>query len=79
MKNILGLLLLIPLSIVAAEHGGKPMDNKAAAQQVSEHGGKAMEKKEYSGKADEHVVTPAEHGGKPLEKKASEHAGVPVE
>ena len=72
---ILSLLLLIPLSTIAAEHGGKPMEKKAPAQQASEHGGKAMEKKEQVDKAG----TSAEHGGQPMKKKSSELAGKPVE
>ena len=80
MKKFLSLLLLIPLTAIAAEHGGRAMQSKAPAQQTSEHGGKAMEKKEQSGdKTVEHADTASEHGGKPLAKKASEHAGSPVE
>ena len=77
MKKFLSLLLLIPLTAIATEHGGRAMQSKTSAQQTSEHGGKAMEKKEQSGgKA---ADTASEHGGKPLAKKASEHAGSPVE
>ena len=79
MKKILSLLLLIPLTTIAAEHGGKPMQKKVQTQQASEHGGKAMEKKELAGKADEHAGTAAEGGGQPSKEKASENAGTPVE
>jgi len=92
-KKILSLLLLIPLTTIAAEHGDKAMQNKVPAQQASEHGGKAMGTKEQAGKAAEHggkametkeqaaeqADTAAEHVGDASKKKASEHAGKPVE
>ena len=46
MKMILGLLLILPLAAIAAEHAGKPAPKTEAAQKASEHGGKAMEMKE---------------------------------
>jgi len=75
-KKILSLLLLIPLTTIAAEHGDKAMQNKVPAQQASEHGGKAMGTKEQ---AAEQADTAAEHVGDASKKKASEHAGKPVE
>lgn len=92
MKLILSLLLLIPLTSIAAEHGGKPAPKSEAAQQASEHGGKAMEMKGEAGKAAEHAGTAAQdadaaaqdagtaaaEGAQQMEKKASEHAGSPV-
>lgn len=86
MKKYLTLLLLLPLSVIAAEHGGLPLNKKSPATQESEpaaaateHGGQAMKKKG-------NVATEAEHGGQAMKKKvpgllegdassASEHGG----
>lgn len=90
MKKYLTLLLLLPLSVIAAEHGGLPLNKKSPAMQESEpaatateHGGQAMKKKD-------NIATEAEHGGQAMEKKvpgllegehassASEHGGQAV-
>ena len=87
MKKILSLLLLIPLTTIAAEHGGKPMQGKAQTQRASEHGGKAMETKEHGGKPmQEKAQTQktSEHGGKAMGRKeqadkSAEHTGTAAE
>ncbi len=79
MKIFLTLSLLVPLTLAAAEHGGKAMHKKGPDRQMQEHAGTAAERgaareknvKEHGGKA-------AEHAGKPAKKKAAEHAGSPV-
>ncbi|MES9844037.1 MAG: hypothetical protein ABW131_05260 [Candidatus Sedimenticola sp. 6PFRAG5] len=92
MKKILGLMLLIPLTTIAAEHGGKAMETKKAAPQATEHAGKGMEMNEQLAdeasnpdvpsllpEASENAGKAAEHGGKPMEEKASEHADTAAE
>ena len=68
MKMILGLLLILPLAAIAAEHAGKPAPKTEAAEKAAEHGGKALEMKEEA----------AEEGAQQMQKKTSEHAGSPA-
>ncbi|MGK0397595.1 MAG: hypothetical protein ACJAYE_003625, partial [Candidatus Azotimanducaceae bacterium] len=44
MKILIALILLLPLSVFAAEHGGKPA-------QAKEHAGEAAPSKEHAGEA----------------------------
>ena len=61
MKMILGLLLILPLAAIAAEHAGKPAPKTEAAEKA-EHGGKAMEMKEEGAAAAEEGAAAAEEG-----------------
>ena len=89
MKMILGLLLILPLAAIAAEHAGKPAPKTEAAQKAAEHGGKAMEMKEDAAEegaaaveegaaAAEAGAAAAEEGAQQMQKKTSEHAGSPA-
>ena len=86
MKKLFSLMLLLPLAVIAAEHGGKAMKSKEAVPQLTESAGKAAEHggqpvQEKAAEQDGEPVQEkaAEHGGQPAKKKASEHAGTPVE
>ena len=70
MKKLFILMLLLPLTALAQEHGGKAMKKKVPGleTQAAEHGGQAMKKK---------ASDATEHGGEAMKKKMD--AGTPVE
>lgn len=83
MKKILVMMLMIaPLSVNAAEHGGKAVKSKATAAQAAEDAEqllklKANQPAEHGGKAMPTKPT-SEHGGTPVKKKVDEHGGTPM-